>query len=146
MNTEFFAALDALEKEKGIPKEYMLEKVEAALVSAFRKEAGGAENVRILMDEQKGDVKVYKVMQVVEEVEDPLTELTLAEAKKVSRRAAVGAAAGARGVFVRHDGGDGSLGHALQSSASGGRPFGATVRPYMGRADRRLYRRVAIRR
>lgn len=92
MNTEFFAALDALEKEKGIPKEYMLEKVEAALVSAFRKEEGGAENVRILMDEQKGDVKVYKVMQVVEEVEDPATELTLAEAKKVSRRATVGGA------------------------------------------------------
>ena len=39
MNTEFFSALDILEKEKGIPKEYMLEKVEAALISAFRKAA-----------------------------------------------------------------------------------------------------------
>ena len=41
MNTEFFAALDALEKEKGIPKEYMIERVEAALNSAFKKEVGG---------------------------------------------------------------------------------------------------------
>ena len=40
MNKEFFAALDALEKEKGIPKDYMLEKIEAALVSALRKEYG----------------------------------------------------------------------------------------------------------
>ena len=40
MNTEFFNALELLEKEKGIPKEYMLEKVEAALVTAFKKEKG----------------------------------------------------------------------------------------------------------
>lgn len=90
MNTEFFSALDILEKEKGIPKEYMLEKVEAALISAFRKEEGGAENVKVVFDTAHSDVKVYKVMQVVEEVEDPATELTLDEAKRHSRKAAVG--------------------------------------------------------
>ena len=41
MNTEFFNALEALEKERGIPKEYMLERVEAALISAYKKDNGG---------------------------------------------------------------------------------------------------------
>ena len=46
MNKEFFEALDLLEKEKGIPKEYMLGKVEAALITAFKRERGGS-NVRV---------------------------------------------------------------------------------------------------
>ena len=46
MNAEFFKALDLLEKEKGIPKEYMLEKVEAALLSGFKRD-NGYSNVRI---------------------------------------------------------------------------------------------------
>ena len=50
MNKEFFAALDLLEKEKGIPKEYMIEKVEAALVSAYKKEYGSNTNVRVHID------------------------------------------------------------------------------------------------
>ena len=48
MNNEFFNALEALEKEKGIPKEYMLEKVEAALISAYKRDNGGNSNVRRL--------------------------------------------------------------------------------------------------
>ncbi|MBO7293759.1 MAG: transcription termination/antitermination protein NusA, partial [Clostridia bacterium] len=67
MNAEFYNALDALEKEKGISREYMLEKVEAALTSAFRREIGG-ENVRIVLDPQKKDMKVYRLMTIVEEV------------------------------------------------------------------------------
>ena len=52
MNAEFFEALDLIEKEKGISKEYMLEKVEAALISAFKRERGGS-NVRVLIDDKK---------------------------------------------------------------------------------------------
>ena len=89
MNAEFFSALDALEKEKGIPKQYMLERIEAALVAAFKKEEGGS-NVKVVFDEVKSDMKVYKVMNVVEEVEDPQTELTLEDAKKITRRAKLG--------------------------------------------------------
>ena len=59
MNKELFAALDMLEKEKGIPKTYMFEKIEAALVSAFKKEYGSNANVRIVVDEKKEDIKVY---------------------------------------------------------------------------------------
>ncbi|MBQ8404002.1 MAG: transcription termination/antitermination protein NusA [Clostridia bacterium] len=90
MNTEFFNALDLLEKEKGIPKEYMLEKVEAALISAFKKDNGGRENVRVAIDEVKKDIKVYEVKNIVEEVMDPDTEITLEAAKAISRRHVLG--------------------------------------------------------
>ena len=62
MNAEFFKALDLLEKEKGIPKEFMIERVEAALVSAFKKDNGFA-NVRVVLDPVKKDVKVYKQLE-----------------------------------------------------------------------------------
>lgn len=65
MNSEFFKALDLLEKEKGIPKQYMIEKVEAALLSAFKRDNGYA-NVRIVLDPAKKDVRVYKQLTVVD--------------------------------------------------------------------------------
>ena len=60
MNTEFFTALELLEREKGIPQAYMMEKIEAALVSAFKKEYGNNTNVRVLIDPDKKDVRVYQ--------------------------------------------------------------------------------------
>ena len=90
MNTEFFNALEVLEKEKGIPKEYMLEKVEAALVAAFKRDNNGNSNVRVVMDPVKKDVKVYSVKNIVEEVVDPDTEISLEEAKALSRRHVLG--------------------------------------------------------
>ena len=90
MNSEFFDALELLEKEKGIPKEYMLERVEAALISAFKREMGGQSNVRVHIDAVKKDVKMYQQMNVVETVEDEATEITLLDAKKISRRAVLG--------------------------------------------------------
>ena len=72
MNKEFFKALDLLEKQKNIPKEYMLAKVEAALLSAFKKD-NGYSNVRIVLDPVKQDVKVYKQLLVVDpEADDEL--------------------------------------------------------------------------
>lgn len=74
MNAEFFKALDLLEKEKGIPKQYMIEKVEAALLSAFKKDNGYA-NVRIVLDPVKKDVRVYKQLTVVDpEAEEEIPE------------------------------------------------------------------------
>ena len=90
MNTEFFAALDMLEKEKGIPKEYMLEKIEAALIAAYKKEYGNNTNVRVVIDEAKKDVKVYQQKEVVAEVENPETQLSLEEARQINKRATVG--------------------------------------------------------
>ena len=90
MNKEFFAALALLESERGIPKEYMMEKIEAALVSAFKKEYGNNTNVRIVMDPNKEDVRVYQQKTVVEVVENPQTEISLEDARKLSKRNAVG--------------------------------------------------------
>ncbi|PWL99224.1 MAG: transcription termination/antitermination protein NusA [Clostridiales bacterium] len=90
MNTEFFNALDALEKERGIPKEYMLERVEAALISAYKKDSGGNSNVKVVLDPVKKDVKVYQLRNIVETVEDPETEISLEDAKKLSRRYVLG--------------------------------------------------------
>ena len=72
MNKEFFEALDLLEKEKGIPKEYMLGKVEAALITAFKRERGGS-NVRVLIDENKKEVRVYEQMTVIGSVTSSTT-------------------------------------------------------------------------
>lgn len=93
MNTEFFNALEALEKERGIPKEYMLERVEAALISAYKKDSGGNSNVRVVLDPVKKDVKVYQLKNIVETVEDPETEISLEDAKKVSRKYTLGGVA-----------------------------------------------------
>lgn len=90
MNAEFFTALDALTTVKGIPKDYMLEKIEAALVNACKRECGGAANVRVSIDCEKQDVKVYQQKTVVEEVLDPVTDISLEEARKISRRYALG--------------------------------------------------------
>ena len=90
MNKELFAALDMLEKEKGISKTYMFEKIEAALVSAFKKEYGTNANVRVAIDEKKEDIKVYYQKEVVEVVENPETQISLEEAKKISKRHTLG--------------------------------------------------------
>lgn len=89
MNSEFFDALDMLEKEKGIPKEYMLERVEAALVSAYKREMGGS-NVKVVLDSEKKDVHMYQLMTVVEEISDPTSEILLDEALKLNRHAELG--------------------------------------------------------
>ena len=83
---EFFEALDLLEKSKGIPKEYMLERVEAALVSAYKREEGGSSNVRVVLDPVKKDVRVFQQKLVSDPVEEEVTQISLAEAKKISRK------------------------------------------------------------
>ena len=90
MNKEFFAALQLLEKEKGIPQAYMIEKIEAALVSAFKKEYGNNTNVRVNIDPVKEDVRVYQQKEVVEVVEDPAIQISLADAKAISKRNVLG--------------------------------------------------------
>ena len=90
MNKEFFLALDMLEKEKGIPKEYMLEKIEAALLSACKKEYGSSTVVRVAVDPVKEDLKVYVQKEVVEEVTNPQCQISLEDAKAISRRYTLG--------------------------------------------------------
>jgi len=93
MNAEFFNALELLESEKGIPKEYMLEKVEAALVSAYKRDQGGNTNVKVVIDMNKKDIKMFQLLDVVEVVDDPAVQISLEDAKKYSKRYKVGAVA-----------------------------------------------------
>ena len=74
MNNEFYTALELLEKERGIPKEYMLERIEAALIRAFkgefRSDSGSQPDVRVEFDTEKRTVKMFRRMTVVDIVED----------------------------------------------------------------------------
>jgi len=92
MNTEFFSALELLEKEKGIPKEYMLERVEAALLSAYKREAGES-NAKVVIDSEKKEVKIFQLLDIVETVEEPQTQISLADARALNRRYEVGGVA-----------------------------------------------------
>ncbi len=92
MNQDFFSALDLLEKEKGISKEYMIAKIEAALANACRKEVGATTVIRVQLDPVKQDFRVYQQRTVVPdgEVLDPKTEIGLSDAKAISRRNKLG--------------------------------------------------------
>ena len=86
----FVNALDLLEKEKGIPKEYMIERIENALVSAYHKEYGAGTNVRIEFNLEKDDVRVFQQKTVVETVSDPEQEISLEDAKTHNKRYKLG--------------------------------------------------------
>ncbi len=92
MNAEFFNALEVIEKEKGIPKEYMIAKIEAALANACRKEVGPTAVVRVQLDPVKNDFRVFWQRTVVPEgeVEDAKTQISLPDAKAMSRRHKLG--------------------------------------------------------
>lgn len=85
MNKELIGALDALEKEKGIKKEIVIEAMEAALVSAYKRNYGQAQNVEVDFNDKKGNITVYAVKTVVEEVADDRMEVSLEDALKISR-------------------------------------------------------------
>ncbi len=91
MNAEFFAAIEDIEKEKGIPKDYMIEKINQALLAAFKKDnPAAADNVAVVVDEEKKKIDMFVQKTVVEEVTEPAIEMTLDEAKRFSKRAALG--------------------------------------------------------
>jgi N utilization substance protein A len=84
MNTEFISALSALEKEKGIDKSVLIDAIENALISAYKKNYGTAQDVRVEVDEMDGSFKVYAKKTVVESVEDETAEISLDDAQKVN--------------------------------------------------------------
>ncbi|AST59032.1 transcription termination/antitermination protein NusA [Thermoanaerobacterium thermosaccharolyticum] len=90
MNSEFIEALDQICTDKGIPKDTMFEAIEAALVSAYKKNYGTAQNVKVKMDRETGDVKVYAQKTVVENVYNDLLEISLEDAQKLSKKYQVG--------------------------------------------------------
>lgn len=89
MNAEMIGALEQLAEERGISREVLLQAIEAALVSAFRRNFG-SQNVRVYIDREAGEVKVYAQKTVVDEVLDPKTEISLDEARRVNPALEVG--------------------------------------------------------
>lgn len=89
-NPELFEALNLLEKEKNIPVDYMLERIETALQMAYRRTHSGAENVVVVADREKAEIRLLVRYNVVEEVLDPENEISLEEAKKISPKLEIG--------------------------------------------------------
>nr|WP_314516335.1 transcription termination factor NusA [uncultured Peptostreptococcus sp.] len=87
MNTEFMQALDELVRDRGIDKDVLLETIEQALTSAYKKNFGSAQNVRIDMNRETGDIKVYSQRVVVDESDlyDNFLEIELSEAREINQ-------------------------------------------------------------
>ena len=91
MNAEFFSAIADIEKEKGIPQSYMLEKIEQALLAALKKDSPACQDcARVTLDTENKLVHMYLQKTVADPVEDPNTEVSLDEARKVNAKAEVG--------------------------------------------------------
>ncbi len=81
MNLELVGALNELERERGISKEILLEAIEAAIVSAYKRNDQAAQNVRVSVSDKTGLIQVFAQKEVVEEVMDPSNEIALAAAR-----------------------------------------------------------------
>ncbi|WP_017727351.1 transcription termination factor NusA [Halalkalibacterium ligniniphilum] len=84
MNSEFMDALTTLEKEKGISKEVIIEAIEAALISGYKRNFNQAQNVRVDVNRENGSIRVFARKEVVEEVFDARLEISLDEAQRIN--------------------------------------------------------------
>jgi transcription termination/antitermination protein NusA len=85
MNTnELIEALGEIVKEKGIERELIFTALESALVSAYKKNYGTSQNVKVSVNRETGEIHVYAQKKVVEDVYDNLLEISLEDAKKIS--------------------------------------------------------------
>jgi N utilization substance protein A len=86
MSAELINALELLEKEKGVNKEVLIEAIEAALISAYKRNFGSTQNLRICIDRESGDVKVYTLKVIKEIPQNDQYEISLQEAKKIDAK------------------------------------------------------------
>lgn len=90
MNREFIKAVEELEKEKEISKELLIEAIESALVSAYKKNYGTSQNVRVNINKETGDIDVFMRKDIVEEVEDVQLEVSIDDAREIDPKFQVG--------------------------------------------------------
>ncbi|MBF7095800.1 transcription termination factor NusA [Alkalibacter mobilis] len=85
MNKDFMLALDSVEKEKGINKEELIDAIELAITSAYKKNYGSNHEIKINIDRETGEINVHALKKVVENVEDPTVQISLEEAKTINQ-------------------------------------------------------------
>ncbi len=90
MNAELIESLDILEKEKNISKETLLEAIEQSLLQACKNHFGKADNVKVVINPETGDFRVTADKEVVEDVEDPIMQISLADARAMDSRYEIG--------------------------------------------------------
>ncbi|EZP78077.1 transcription elongation factor NusA [Parageobacillus genomosp. 1] len=90
MNTQLLDALADIIREKGISKEVVMEAIEAAIISAYKRNFGQAQNVRVDLNMETGTIRVFARKDVVEEVNDPRLEISLEEAQRINPNYQVG--------------------------------------------------------
>ena len=93
---ELISAVNDLSKERRVNKDVLFAAIEAALISAYKKNYGKNANVRAAIDRERGEIEVLSRKTVVDEVNDPQCEMTIAEAREIDRRYELGAARRAR--------------------------------------------------
>ena len=86
MNKELLEAMEILEKEKNISKDTMIEAIENSLITACKNHFGKADNVKVNINSETGDFSVFAEKTVVEQVEDPVMEISLANAKMMDSK------------------------------------------------------------
>ncbi len=84
MKNDLIDAIRQIEKDKGIDQQILLDAIEAALITAYKKYFGSSQNVRVDINNENGEVMVYSQISVVEEVEDETCEIQLEEARKIN--------------------------------------------------------------
>ena len=89
-NKELEIALETLEKERGIKKEYLIAQIETALITAYKNNYKDSENVKVLMDQVTGETHIYSVKEIVEEVENPVQQISKSEAAKINKQLEIG--------------------------------------------------------
>ena len=90
MNEEFMLALDELEKDKNIDKGVILEALEKALIKSYQKNYDNAENVDVVVDKETGNIEVFALRTVVDEVNDNINEISLKEANEIDKELGIG--------------------------------------------------------
>ena len=91
MKSDFMMALNQLSAERGLRKELVLDKVEVALATAFRRDrVAGSQNLTVKLNPNTGDISIFPLRSVVEEIEDPETEIALADALRIEPLAEIG--------------------------------------------------------
>ena len=84
-NKQLILALEELEKDKGIKKEYVIESIETALVTAYKRNFDASENVRVDIDKKTGATHIYAIKEVKKRVTDPVTQIGIKDAQKINK-------------------------------------------------------------